>query len=373
MPLAPHAASLAAHGITPPLRDRNAPLKYTALAQLLISPEKGMPNELVHALYYIDELATPSGLDALEAAARPLGLWVDPHFDVPAAEGVLRLWLRDRALVERVHAEMAVRRMRSFEYFQAAGDEPPALPTPLATRLKRMEEELLDCFHQKRRGRYARVLVDERPDVLWLYVGHGGLLRREATVDESGASSICYRPQLYDAVIYLPATGELGIHARSLWERGLYQRVLGKHLFDDEQTFGGTAKYTLDPLLEYGQAALQCQDMPGLQWVRLVEITVLEPGHSPRFDSSRGEDLFSSWGTRRLRVSPAARLVSATFRYKLIDCAAPRRLTIRPSNRAQFTRDVDVEFMERWLVRRGFIRQRGSRGHASDDAVLAVA
>ena len=145
-----------------------------------------------------------------------------------------------------------------------------------------MEQEFNECFHSRRRGRYARIFVDERPDRLWLYIGHGGLLRREAAIDETGPTSVCYRPEVYDAAVFVRATGELGIHARTAWETELYQRVLGKHLFGNEEFFGGKAKYSLDPLWEYGRAALQCIDVPEIEWALLAEVTVVEP-HRPSY------------------------------------------------------------------------------------------
>lgn len=61
--LAPHAEYLSAHGVTLPLEGREAPLRIMALAQLLIAGDPGMPRELTDALYFIDEMATPNGIE----------------------------------------------------------------------------------------------------------------------------------------------------------------------------------------------------------------------------------------------------------------------------------------------------------------------
>ena len=371
--LAPYADFLASHGVTLPLADRDAPLKYQALSQLLIAPEKGMPRDLVDAAYLIDELATPKGVEAVQSAAAAKGIRIDSYLEVTSAEIVLRLWLLDRSLVERVHAEMAVERLRSFTYFQAQSLELRDLPDTLAPQVRAMEEDLNMCFHARHRGRFARILLNQQEDCLWLYVGHGGLVRREATIDETGSSSICYRPEVYDALVYVQATGELGIHAHSTWETAMYQRVFGKHLFDDEQLFCGKAKYTLDPLWDYGRAALECIDVAEIEWARLTELTVLEPGRLPRCVRSSGEDLFTSWDSGTLPFSPDARLTSASLRVKLRGCRGPRRVTIRPSNRAEYSRDVDRQWIEPWLRSRGFIFPRGGAHHARAQTVLAVA
>jgi hypothetical protein len=77
-------------------------------------------------------------------------------------------------------------------------------------------------------------------------------------------------------------TGELGVHARQPWEKQLYQRLFGKHLFGDEQLFSGMSKYTLDPLQIDGEAALRCEDVPGIEWVRLGELRIFQPARVPR-------------------------------------------------------------------------------------------
>ena len=371
--LTPFSAFLAVHGVTLPLRCREASLKYTALAQLLLSPPTDTPGELLDAFYFINELATPLGIEALEAAANAVGIGLHQYLDVTPAEIVLQVWLAHRPLVERVHAEMAIGRLRTFEYFQPEAAKTPQLADVPNATLRAMESELNECFRARRRGRYARILLSETEDTVWLYVGHGGLLRREGTVEECGPSSICYRPEIYDAMVFVRSTGELGIHARSQWETALYQRLCGEYLFGDEKFFAGTAKYTLAPLVEYGRDALQCLDVPGMEWVRLTDIAVQEPGRSPRFDRSKGDDLFTSWGSNRLPYSPRVRLINAGFRIKILGCRKPQRVVIRPSNRAQYPQNIDPTWIETWFTRRGFSRRKGGLEHAIPEKVLAVA
>jgi hypothetical protein len=174
-------------------------------------------------------------------------------------------------------------------------------------------------------------------------------------------------------VVFVRLTGELGIHARQPWEKQLYQRLFGKHLFGDEQLFSGVAKYTLDPLRVDGDAALRCEDVPGIEWVRLGELRVFRPTHVPRSECFRASDLFKSWLKHRLPFPPDAHLLSGGFHIKLYGCAKPCWLTIRPSNHAQYSRDVDPALFETWLARRGFVRERKGGGHAEPGTFLAVA
>jgi hypothetical protein len=172
--LSPYDTFLAAHGVALPIAGRDAPLKYLALAQLLLSPPADMPCEPLDAFCYIDELATPMGVEALESAMRAAGIHVHQCLEVTAAEIVLQVWLANRSLVERVHAEMAIGRLRSFEYFQPASLDAPELADLSVATLRTMEAELNDCFRDHGRGRYARIMVSEAEDSVWLYIGHGG-------------------------------------------------------------------------------------------------------------------------------------------------------------------------------------------------------
>lgn len=147
--------------------------------------------------------------------------------------------------------------------------------------------------------------------------------------------------------------------------------MFGKHVFGDEQLFSGQAKYTLDPLWDYGRGALACLDAPGIEWARLTELTILEPGQLPRCVRSSSEDLFTSWDSSTVPFSSGARLTSASFRVKLAGCRSASRVTIRPSNRAEYSRDAERQWIEEWLERRGFICKGSSRAHAQK--VLAVA
>lgn len=371
--LAPYEAYLAHRGVSLPLAGREAPLKYQALSRLFVAPDRDMPRELLDALYFIDELAIPTGLEALEAAAKAKGIRLKQYLEVTPAEVALQHWLKDRQLVERVHAELAVRRFRTFDYFQPTTEEVPELPSELDKRIKGMEAEMNECFHAKYRGRYARILLDVQDDSVWWYIAHGGLLRREGTVDETGPSSICYRPEVYDAVTYIRASGELGVHTRSRWEKGLYQRLFGKHLFKDEGFFAGKPKYTLEPLKRYGRGALECSDVPGLEEVVLTAVRTFQPSRSPRCESHTGEDLFASWGSHGMPFCPNVHLVSAGFRLKILGRSTPARISIGLPNRAQYTRDVDRSWVDQWLLRRGFILEDGELGDAGIATILAVA
>src|SRR5262249_61943454 len=92
----------------------------------------------------------------------------------------------------------------------------------------------------------------------------------------------------------------------------------------------------------------------------------------PPSDASPGkaEDYFPPPKARQ-RPSPAGDLPRATFRVKFSGSKAPRSVTIRPSNVAQFTRDGDSALVEEWLAAPGVPPAQGGGGGGQTGAPLA--
>jgi len=330
-----------------------------------------VPGELLDALYYIDELATPSGLDALLTAAEDAGLSVGKG--VTPAEVALQLWLADRGLVERLHAQHRTHRHRSFTYFQTDRQSTPEELSPSHDQLRRLERALDQSFESKRRGRGTRIFIFSDDTIVRFAIRHGGPFRREGTIEEEGTSSVFYRPEVFDAVVYLPTTGELGVHAQQAWERELYRRQFGRVLFGSEDFFPVTGKYTLEPLRRYGEAALNCIDVAGIEWIRLCELHLYWGGAYQEVGICKATDVLAALAETNREIPEQPRLVRAGFRVKFADCRTPRSVIIRPSNVALYTRDDDSIWIEQWLDLRGFILGEGEENRDAARQVLAVA
>jgi len=69
--LSPYGKYFAGRGLVLSSADR-AKINYQALADILLNPDDAMASPLVDALYYVNEMAMPEGMDELlEAAAVP--------------------------------------------------------------------------------------------------------------------------------------------------------------------------------------------------------------------------------------------------------------------------------------------------------------
>lgn len=154
----------------------------------------------------------------------------------------------------------------------------------------------------------------------------------------------------------------------------MYRQQFGLHLFGDADFFPGTGKYTLAPLQNDGEASLRCDDVEGMEWVRLKEIHVYWGGTEGEIEvrKATGGDVFTAYAARGAAF-PRGRLIKAVFEVKFADCKTPRSVTIKPSNIAQFRRDHDSVLIDAWLALRGFVIQREADADADAAAVLVSA
>jgi hypothetical protein len=356
--LHPHRHFFQRRGITLPLPNSGQAPDYEQLARAFLSPDDKTPRELIDALYFVDELATPEGMDALlaEAGSRRLAL---VGTDLSPADVAVQMWLLDRDVLERKHAERHLAKVRCYASYQP--DHLPAAPfrRPSDAELDALARSLDDWFESRLRGRGTRVIMCDRCDGVWFLVRHGEPFKREESIEGLEASSVCYRPLKYDVLVYQPALGELRVNARSKGEKELYRLTFGKHLFGHEDFFPGTEKYTLAPLREDGAAALRCADVAGIDWVKLSEVQFFYGGHLAEILIRKSDNVFASLQARGQEFPGGGRILRATFRIKFTDCKVSRSVVIRPSNIAQYMRDDDSELVEAWLAARGFIIHSG--------------
>ena len=201
------------------------------------------------------------------------------------------------------------------------------------------------------------MFVYPKGDSIWFLVRHGDPFRREGSLDGVQTSSVFYRPEKHDVLVYEATLGELRMNACNKGERETYRREFGRHLFGNEDFFPGTGKYTLEPLRTAGPAAIVCPDIDGMDWVQLKEVQFLWGGAEREIEIRKANDIFAALEGRGGSLPATTPILRASFHVKFTDAKNPRTVTIRPSNIAQYTRDSDADIVEDWLQRRGFIEQ----------------
>jgi hypothetical protein len=351
-------------------------LDYEALASILMSPDDDTPQTLVDALYMIHEMATDEAMQVLLDAIRGLPpadrAAFDEAADLSPADLAIRVWLRAPELLERKHAEQVVGEKKSFEHYLSV--EPPAgtFMAPTQAKLQALEADLGPWFASKKKGNVARVFVYDKSEEIWFLVRHGDTYRREGAVKGGQSSSVFYRPEKHDVLVYNPTIGELRINAVTKGEKDIYRRMFGLHVFGREDYFPAkNQKYTLDPL-RAGPESIVFADVNGIDAITLTEVAYLWGGAQNEIEIRKAGDIFAALKERDGKIQKAL-IIGARFRVKFSDSKVPRSVYIRPPITAKFTRDDDGRLIEEWLKKRGFSVIKRQEGYAENRAVMARA
>jgi hypothetical protein len=362
--LKPYRRYLIKLGVDLPKPRRSFRPDFNKLVKVFLTPDPDTPRDLIDALFFVDEMSTPVCMDILLEEAKRQHLKIDEGIDFTPADVAVQVWLLDRAILERKHAEHHVLKVRSLEYYQMDRVRPPRFTAPSAKALEAISDELDIWFVSKRRGPGSKVFMGQDAESVWFLVRHAEPLRREESMEGVKTSNLCFRPVTYDTVIYVPALCELRINARLQGEKDLYRRTFGKHLFGDEYLFPGIQKYTLDPLREDGADSLACFDIDGIEEVNLTEMQLLHRGARWEIVTRKSDDLFALFESLQRPFPASGEIKQAKFKVRFKDEKTPRTVVIKPPNVIQFGRAGDCVPVERWLQLRKFIKD--SRGEGDE-------
>ncbi len=353
--LQPYADYLAARDFTLP--HSGGELDYERLIVVLMNPDESVPESMVDALYFVHELATPESMERLLSEARKRGIDLNLGRESTPADAAVSAWLSARELLEELHAEAAVLRPRSFEYHQGRDRRRRAFPAWDAKKLASIAERLDVWFIEHKRGDGSKVFIIPHDDKVYLLIRHGASMRREASITYGKRGVAYYRPEVHDVLVYDGTLDVLGLNAGTVGEKTIYREVFGEFLFGDREYFAKPYAWSLDPLLEYGPAILACNDVPGMNYVKLVEVRRYLGGQYKNREISRATDIFGVLGADWQKRLKSGKLSGATFEVTIGEGQTKRRrkVSITPKNLAKYDRDEDAAIIEAWLKRRGIM------------------
>jgi hypothetical protein len=104
--LSPHREFFVSRGFELPAPDapESSELDYTKLAAIFMTPDATTPDELVHALFLVDEMSFPEATENLLEAAEKNKLSIEDGDEHTAADIAIQVWLGDRTVLEQRHA-----------------------------------------------------------------------------------------------------------------------------------------------------------------------------------------------------------------------------------------------------------------------------
>jgi hypothetical protein len=344
------------------------------LANVLISPDSDAPAEMVDALYYVHETSSHEDMDALLELAHDNGVASEDDPEATTADVAIDLWLVAPHLLRQRFAEAVALRQQNFFYFGGSGS-PRDISRPDAATIEAMQSELDAWFGKHRRGVDCRLtFFPFHQGRVGILVRHGKVAVREPGHGDGGDTVVAfYRPQKHDVLVYDPGTDDIAVQGETVKERKLYLAVLGRHLFGNEGHFPPSERFTLTPLVERGADALLCEDVEGLEQVRLVEFRRYWGGAQKEMEIRRASDLFAALTARGHRLTPGGHLVAAVLKVKFADSPKERSVTIKLPSNARYERNEDGTLIERWLHLRGFTREQPKLTLLGDDDLNPLA
>jgi len=365
--LEPYSGFFAGRGVTLPPPTAMDGWDHEALVHVLMNPNGDTPDDLSEALYFIHEMATPEAMNDLLVEAEKHNVHLNGSPDPTPADIAVQMYLQRKDIVEKKHAEQYLVRPRSFEHFVTEISPIPIFTDPAPTTLQVLERDMDRWFEGKKRGGNCRVFSFPKGGEVWFLVRHGEPYKREGSIENGQSSSVFYRPEKHDVLVYVPATGEIRMNARSKGEKDLYRRMFGFHLFGDEKFFPGNSKYSLEPLRRDGAESLVCTDVEGIDWIRLKQIEYFWGGPEREKEIRKAEDVFAALSRRDGAIPRKAALLRASFLVKFSNSKTPRTINVKPPNVAQYMRDSDSIIAEDWLVKRGFVVTNGEHQQEQED------
>ena len=353
--LYPYREFFQARGVAIPRPGEGYPtFDHAALLKTFLAPDQAIPTELIEALYVINEMASPSGMDAVLVAARQQGVRLDALQTATPLDVAVQAYVHDRNFLEMIHYRRALFKSHEYTYFAASG--PMRLESVAEEQLEALRCDLDDYYSALNRGRHCRIDVFQQDGRTWFIVRHGNAFRRVVDISREPNVVLTFRPESFTTMVLVPETGELGIHASSKRDLCLYCKLMGRHLFQSDGFFTGLGKYTLAPLVVKGVESLRCGDVAGIDWVKLVEVRYDRDAPIPAQETRSAADLYDAFSHQI--VPPDAVLTAARFRIKFRGAANGRHLRIMPPNKASHSRESDVAATEQWLHAREFLRRQ---------------
>lgn len=339
----------------------------------IMQSDRDTPTALLDAVCIIDEMSTQVAVDQLLDSLSLSDLRLNIDGEHSAADIMAAAWLYQREQLLKLHAHGRIKRCRAFDCFQSSQLIVPKFTMPKAESVRLLEQDLDAWFVERSRGYGTRVEIFANDREVEMSIRHGSLFRREQTLDDGVFGSIAYRPVQSDTAIFQRSLGELRLNAKTLKEKALYCRLIGKHFFDDENCFPVGEKYTLEPLREYGHASLSPGDIDGVRSVRLVELKLEDSEVLEAITVRKANDLFAWAEHHNKGIHKNRRMLEATFRMYIIGRKTERVITIRPPNVAIYNRGLDAHIIEGWLLQRGYIVTYSSSKRQRHEPALASA
>ncbi|QHI70128.1 RNA polymerase sigma factor sigma-70 region 4 domain-containing protein [Tichowtungia aerotolerans] len=339
-----------ARGIDLPSEPTEDNLPYDQIALLFLSADEALMG-LYDAINLVNTLAANKGRGAILEAAKEKSVWVPCELSSPY-DVALWTWLHYPDIAERAGYRLKMHNARSFYYFPSfLGEDTPALQyTP--ANIERFADTMGSFYAQASKGGVAKVLDVMEADELWLLIRHGGYLERRGDVDEESGevSTICFRDEEYDVLIYNARHRELKIRRTTDATMERLKVEFGQIFFGSAHTFVGRESFPLSVLQQNDLSFFRTIKVPGIKSVRFSEVRYMLYGSVTKTVHEKSADLLQSASIDGYVVPKIAFHVDfAKLHFCFEGEDKYRSVDLYPPNRSSFARESDARKVEEWL------------------------
>jgi len=362
---------LTAHGLKLPAADAPDDIYFASLSRITLAPD-ALPDNLIEALFKIEEMANDEGHDRLLAAAQMAKVDLKLVEDTSFGDVAVQVYLANPDLLAEKHNEQRLVRLPKFEYHgsEAGLDLTGNFSTPSEMTVGMLTADLDAWFVKNNRGELtAHIEVYPIDGEFWFLIRHGDAFARTTKLMQRKSEVLHFRPAKDDVVVYSPKRDEIRIHASTKGERELYRTTFGLRLFGDYNYFCNRKTLTLEPLRLLGIDALDVSGIAGLAKIVLRELEIAFDNKHYESVIRRADDLFAAAADApfdRAAIPAGGRLVRATFDVYFTGCKTPRKVQVKPSNTLKLGRHCDARMVHEWLSEMGFRTFRSGTNGTSD-------
>ena len=360
------AECLAEWGINLPEEPGFENMPYEAIHAACMHAE--LPQELDDVLYFTCALGTAPGWENVKAEAKFQRLDINfPTEKHTTADLVMRAWIHDwprnRLLLEQSYARAKIHGKSAYVYYAASQDFRSNYQAPGEVQIAALRQRLDDHFIREGIGKGTSVVVYDFEKEIWFLVRHPGHTQRFSAISEDGElTSVSFKPEEYDAVVYHKEFGDLRLNTNRKPEHTRYRIEFADLLLNQANVFDPTYKMIhLDPLRGDCQKLLRCQDIPGLSYIAPIEVgytSLKRPDVLMRMKAMNNSTLmFYEASSPNLMGDDEVDTVHyARFRYRLTDRTQMGSITVHAGDTLTYERDGDSSVLETWLRKRKFMR-----------------
>lgn len=338
-----------------PLPTDPAQIDCERLAKILADAQRHAPPELIDALYLVDQMATPSGADAIrrvliEFEPRPLS-----GDDLSPADTAVEALLLDPNALIRAHASQISVRSRSLRLFAAKPGVELVHEPAAAEVIARIRATLTERLETLGLSAPTEIFGFAYASGAQFVIQRGGQFMRYGALQSGKPTTVGFEPIEFDVVSYDQVHRELAIKEYPVGEREALRAAFGLALGGDSEVFDQRVVVDLEPIRRHGRVCLWCDDVPGLTRVTLCGIsTLLLPGL--RYSrQERASDLFAAWDQSHSSPPLWGLAQQVEMEFLFSDSSQPRKATLHHGARLRLTRDDDADLIQRFLRQRGLL------------------